>query len=300
MTTIPMPTSPTPPVSLHPTPAWDTVAREQVRSVGLALRREGVMFAALLLLLAWQLLGSVAAMLRNVDTDPSHHWRGTTLAFDTELAILVALAAFLLPRAVWRGEAAARRWYHAAMPVAEAEHTLTRVAAGWGWLMLGVLVFDLALIVVSAVGARMAAGTPLVVVYPHAPGNAWQWLVPFTAATVAYLLGSAFVLASRYPWRWLAGITLGYTLAFSLIGQYATPRRDAWRTYDLLKGDFGLFATITGQRPVSHVIGAVDGREMLYTGWSPDARTWLLGTLLWTAVGAALLWYSIRRRRDAA
>ncbi|HEU4631455.1 MAG TPA: hypothetical protein VFS08_17005 [Gemmatimonadaceae bacterium] len=263
--------------------------REQLRSVGLALRREGVIFAAVLLLMVWQMAASIAAMLRHVDTDPSHHWRGTNVVFETELAILVAIAAFLLPRAVWRGEPAARRWYRAAMPVDEPDHTLTRAAAGWGWLMVGVLVFDLALVAVSVIGTRMASGTPLVVAYPHAPGKAWQWLVPFTAATVAYLFGSAFVLASRHPWRWVLGIVIGYILAFSVISEYVAPGPNAWRAYDLLKGDLGLYATITGQTGVlrtSPVFHTADGQALLYTGWSPDVRTWLLGTLLWGAAGA--------------
>ena len=36
----------------------------------------------------------------------------------------------------------------------------------------------------------------------------WQWLLPFAAGTVGYLLSSALLLGTRHPVRWIAGAVL--------------------------------------------------------------------------------------------
>ena len=124
-------------------------------------------------------------------------------------------------------------------------------------------------------------------------------MVPFTAATLAYVFGSVFVLASRYPWRWIVGVVAGYTLMFSLMDHFA-PRPDGWRAFDLWNGSLGVVATLTGQMPIPRMVTVVNGEQWAFMRWTTDVSTWLVGTLLWGAVGGALLWYAISRRRDAA
>jgi hypothetical protein len=286
-------------IALHPAPRWAAVAREQLRSVGLVLRREGMIFAALTALVAWGSISGIPAMLRRADGAGAQGGHVTTTVFDSDLAILVAIVAFLLPLAVWRGEPAARRPYHAAMPVGERAHTLTRVAAGWCWAMLGVLAFELVLLAMAAVAERMVQGSSITIRYPHAPGDLWQWLVPFTAATLAYVVGSAWVLASRYPWRWILGPVAGYAIAFASLDHLA-PRAGGWRAYDLWNGNLGVVATLTGQMRVPRVYTVVNGEQWVFTQWRPDASTWLVGTAVWGVVAGALLWYAIARRRDVA
>lgn len=73
---------------------------------------------------------------------------------------------------------------------------------------------------------------------------AWQWLVPFTAATVAYTLASAAVVGSNYPWLF-EGAVLAFGIASTARNlQHALRRRDV---ASIWKGYYGVTAALFGQ-----------------------------------------------------
>ena len=107
--------------------------------------------------------------------------------------------AFLLPFGVWQGEDPSRRTYHWMMPVARHTHTLTRVLAGWVWLMAATFVYLVVGIVIVLITQRIT-GEP----QSYGPSfAAWEWLVPFTVGTVVYMFVSAAAVGSRQPIAWI-------------------------------------------------------------------------------------------------
>lgn len=113
---------------------------------------------------------------------------------------------------------------------------------------------------------------------------AWEWVVPFTAATVAYLYGSTAVLGSERPWRWIGGILIGFLLGllvFDALGEREA-KRILWLVVD---GYYGLEAALFG-----------DIRAGRYQPNS--AVRWLGATALWGAPGVVGVWLAAYRRRE--
>jgi hypothetical protein len=168
--------------TLHPTPRGRDVVREQVRIVGLGLRREALVTAVVLGILTLRIgidivHGSAAAWF-----DSDDEWFG------------VVLGSFFFPFAVWRRERRFGPAFLWTLPVDRRRLALAKVFAGWVWLMTALSLFgvwQLALAVLSGV-------TDAQIVPPAA----------FTEASIMYLFGSALVLGLRHPLRWLLG-TLG-------------------------------------------------------------------------------------------
>jgi hypothetical protein len=202
-------------------------------------------------------------------------------------AVLAALFAAL---AVWKGEDPARRGYHWSLPVGHAGHALAKAFAGWAWL-------------VAAIGAYMAwlGGLALatgggVGVEPSLSGYdataEWRWLVPFAGATILYLFGTALALASRHPWRWLAGGAVGIAFLTSWAASMGggTPLHDA--VWTLWHGEYGLRPALTGLAPDPYVFSKGHGR--FHSGlWvlRPSFGAWISAASLWLAasLGAATL-----------
>lgn len=236
------------------------IMREQISAVGVALRKERRIFFAVLAVLA--VLGIVGA----IRATGNNHKMG--FSYDIGVSMPMVLAALFLPFSVWRGEDPARRTYHWAMPIARGPHTLMKVVAGWLWLTLGTIVY---LLFVVAMGAAMGyiTGSP----YEHASVPAWQWLVPFTATTIAYLLITIVVVASDHPWAWIGGILAGYLIAFLFLN--ALDMGDVARALGkVVDGQYGLNAAIFGHlsdRPF---------RE-------PGLDRWLGAALIWGAIAIA-------------
>lgn len=256
-------------ISLHPTPHWQSVAREQLRAVGTALRKEGTLFLAALGLLG---AGAIGAAIRAAG-DPRAHM---DMRYEPEAAVLVALVGLLIPFGVWRSEDPTRRSYHWAMPLPRGPHTLTKAAAGWLWLMAAVAVYVLFIAALAAAVAQIA-GEPR---GDHSV-SAWEWAVPFTSASVAYLLGSTAVLLSEHPWRWIGGLTIGYLAAMAFTDALDL-RAAEEATGHIMGGYYGMQAALFG-----HIDAAAN---------QPSAERWLGATLLWGAIGAvgvglAAYWY---------
>lgn len=69
----------------------------------------------------------------------------------------------------------------------------------------------------------------------------WHSVVPFTAITIAYLVGSILVLASDHPWVWLAGIFVGLLVLNATL--QAAGLDEAMRSLGtLVNGHYGLVA----------------------------------------------------------
>lgn len=256
--------------ALHDPPPLRVAAREQASAMGVSLRNDALIFLGLLLLF---LVFGVTHAFR-IAGDPNHQ---SSIEYGPAGAVPMLVIAFLLPFVAWRGEDPAHRAYHWAMPVPRAAHTLLKVGAAWLWLVLGVAAY-LAFIAILSWSTAAITGY-----WPEARGPAWEWLVPFTAATVCYLLASALVVGSRHPWRWVF-IVLGVWL-------FGAGYVDAM---DLRELGRALAAIWSGRLGVQSVLIADVGRH------ADDASRltwWLAATALWGA-GAlvALLWATWWRR----
>src|SRR5689334_20978175 len=100
---------------LNPVPAWHAVAREQFRSVGVALRREALVAAGL--------MGLLSVWIGYLQVETHGHME---VSFNPEAGIPAVILALLIPMAVWKGEDPARRGYHRAMPVGHGAHAVMR------------------------------------------------------------------------------------------------------------------------------------------------------------------------------
>jgi hypothetical protein len=267
--------------ALHEAPRWRAVAVEQLRAVGLFTRGVG---GALIALFGVMLLVVINGAMRTHEMEVNHTGKGTMdLGYAPQISSLFAALAFLYAFSVWHDEDPSRRSYHWLMAVRRDLHTLTKVLAGWIWVLLATVA---GLLATKAMGSV----TSLITGHPQPPylGAWWTWLVPFTSVTVAYLLSSAFVVGTRRPLIWMAGVvaiyigllstllTLGYPEAATIVGR-------------IYNGHYGLVAALAGQ---------VDWQD-------PDLRTlvqgpsrWLVATALWGGGSTVLLVAMARRRGE--
>lgn len=257
-------------IALHSAPSRSTVFGEQLRSVFLALRKESLAFAGTLVVLA--ALAAYAAL--RAGNDPRE---GMHLSYSVVATVPIALVALLIPFSVWRTEDPSRRAYHWAMPVARAPHTLIKLVCGWIWVMCAVVVYLLWIVLVGLMiqAIRGSMGT-----VHWAP--AWTWLVPFTATTVTYLITSIAAIASDHPWRWIAGVTLGYFVLIAFLG--VLQMHDAERALGTItSGYYGLTAAAFGA--VQHFGG-------------PSVERWIEATLVWGALSVIGVGLAAARRPE--
>lgn len=287
---------------LHRPPLLRDVAAEQLRVVGLAVRREATATAALLAAISILTL--------------SYAWRiGETLSFDgvddvAGLALLAAAVALVAPMAVWKGEerfGSSPLWF---LPVDHRRHALLKVGAGWAWLMVAVAAAILWIFLLTRLGGgRFGAGEAVFVLgAPEISGARsivwttpwWQWAAVSTGATAAYLLGSAFLIGTRHPWKWLVGMSLGLFLLVMLVDALQ------WRTgpFDLVMerlvlGRYGADVLLTGGTETLETAARLPSGEAVMA-WRrlPSAGEWALATLLWNGIGLAALVAAASRRRD--
>lgn len=164
--------------TLHPAPRGRDVVREQIRIVGLSLRREALVVAVVL---------AIGTVLVAIDIA-----RGNAATwFDSDGWFPIGFIAFFFPFAVWRRDRPFGPAFLWTLPVDRRPLALARVFAGWVWMMTALAVF---------VGLERA----LALLSGVTNGD----LVPpvaFIAATVLYLFGSALVVGLRHPLLWLLG-----------------------------------------------------------------------------------------------
>ena len=257
---------------LHPGPRRAGVAREQLRAVGLSLRREGAMAAGLLAMLsvalAWDQARSYSAFV-----------------LEPEMGIPAAIVALLVPMAVWKGEGPGRRGYHHAMPVDRGAHALARGLAGLAWML-------------AAVGAYYAwlAGLTLAVGGWARYDAAYRWAAPVVGAVVLYLVGTALTLRAAHPWRWLGGGAAGY-LFLKLMWESDRGFAPYAMVNAVLRGRYGLLTVLDGRTPMRfRGVSTWDGHEFFYMARVANLTAWLTSVWIWLAVATALfVWAAYRQ-----
>lgn len=301
-------------MQLSPEPTRGVVLVEQLRTVGLGLRKEAVVFSLLLAGLGTLLLRMLSrpGVLGNFDFQP-----GAVVNF-------MVLAA-VTPIFVWRAESPERRTYLWSTPVSRRSGQVLKLASGWLWTMLGVggIVawgWAMALITDGLIWARehriemadLTADAAFEVVGGIALYQyqlpAWLMLVPFALATILYLGSSVVVLSTNHPQRW-AAILLGVVLGVYMLDQAgeAAERRvltaslgrtplyseiaDEDRFLERLLGreaPYGLTNLVDPEPSVSEVI---PGTNKPLSVRRANLSNWLSATAIWG--GLALLAASI-------
>jgi hypothetical protein len=260
--------------ALHPVPRRADVALEQVRAVGMSLRREGAAAAGVLALvgtvIAWdQLHGAYSA---RVDLNPG-------------MLVPAAVLALLLPVAVWKGEGPERRGYHHAMPVDRGVHAVTRTLAGLAWMLAALGAYFGWLALAAALTGGFVREVP-----------AFRWVAPVTGAVVLYLLGSALALRVAHPWRWLGGAAVVQLFLRALAGPFGDGL-PLYRALDtVVRGRFGIATVATGLTPEWVHRATFAGRDVVYAHYFPVFGSWLLATWVWLAIAITLfLWAAYRQ-----
>lgn len=253
--------------TLQSSPPWSAVAREQLRAVGLAIRAEVLIVLALLI--GFLIMG--VAMAIRAANDPHVN---VGFMYGAAASIPMSIVALLLPFSVWRGEEPSRRDYHWSLPVERVQHTLTKVGTGWVFLMLLVAAYVLFLLGLWANSVFIAGEESRV------SAQLWEWIVPFTAATVAYLVVSAIVVGSDHPWRWVFGVAVVFLFVFAMLSAVNLDAvRDAFT--GSLTGAYGFNAAVFGQVEAGH---------------APSVARWLGATGVWMLIGVLGLVVAMRRR----
>ena len=279
-------------IALHTEPRWRTVAVEQIGTLRVFLRRTGLLLFALYGAgIVVCIRGAVVtrnardAFLRSHDlaaahTTPYH----VNFTYSPQTSVLIMLIAFLLPFGVWQDEDPRRRSYHWMMPVARHTHTLTKVFAGWVWLMLATLLYLIVAVAIVLITERIM-GEP----QSYAPSFAtWEWLVPFTVGTIAYMFASSATVGSRQPLVWIVGVIALYAIIIYLlvVGEYPEAAR---KVSSLFSGEYGVAAA---------ALGRIDAFDAVHRQSYSSLSRWLGATAIWGTIGAALLVWTAYRRPE--
>lgn len=225
-------------LELSPEPARGAVFLEELRAVGLGMRRELIALAVIVLgsglLFSWLVF---------------YYDEKESFPFQPDRVIAFVIVAIVIPLGVWRAENPERRTYLWSLPLSRRSGHVAKLVSGWFWTMLATALIPLwwwamALVTNSLVWERpiyiermdLADGSSLELVggiatYVYSlPG--WLLLVPFGFATILYLAGSTLALATNHPFRWGIGLwCLGMALGgLAELGQDAELKEIVERT----------------------------------------------------------------------
>ena len=284
-------------------PAMKAVWIEQLRVVGLAIRREGALAGVVLAIGSLGVIAiSTMPVLQATFNEEMHQ-----LLFDPAeppWGFLAVIAALLLPLVVWKGE---RRFGDTplwSMPVDHRRHALLKVAAGWVWLMAilgaalvcvtlttlvsgGTLgVDEVRLLVLDPVGAT--AGTPGATEPVNWTTPWWEWALPFTSATAAYLLASTLLLATARPLFWAAGLWAA--------GMVVLGVADIWEIGWIERASDHV-AWYIGADSFTHGMQLPTGRRDVWT-LLPTAKMWTASSAIWISLGLAGVLMASSRARN--
>ncbi|HEX8671857.1 MAG TPA: hypothetical protein VF710_08220 [Longimicrobium sp.] len=290
----------------HSTPPLREVLGEQVRAVGYALRRPALAAAALVtvgtLLLAIQIMREPAAM-----------------DFSPESQMLPGVLGLLFPIAVWQGEKRFGDGFLWTLPVDRRRHALSKVLAGWVWLMAAVAFFILwlAVLALASGGSFLGEETRQLASATDGVANAvyftmtrtirWRtqpvlWIVPFTAATGTYLLASALGLGVRHPLRWIAGVVLAFFLVVVALEATHTVRFSmgpARLVSSIYNGPYGLDALLTARtESLRTEMFLGNGKRVPVWLGLPHLGQWAAATVGWMLGGLVALWAAASRHRE--
>ena len=287
------------------TPAFAAVWREQLRIAGLSIRREAVIAATLLGLfcVVAVVVARVPALSRLIDDGSLANFRLDPA--EPGFGLWGVCAALLLPLLVWKGERPFGDTPIWSLPVDHRRHALTKVAAGWVWLMvfLGGALLCVVLAVVAGGGALGVDEVRQVITdgagfFDGAAGATrgvawttpwWEWVLPFTSATAAYMLASALLLATAYPFRWavalwvLGVVPVGVTEFFEI---------------DSLQRGIDLVAWFVGGEDFARGVRLPTGEWA--QGWLllPSMGMWVASAAFWISLGFACVVTASGRVRD--
>lgn len=283
-------------------PEARTVVTEQAWAVGLAVRRELLAAGAFLvsLLLALTIIGLAPGLAVQIDIDGP-----IVLNPEDALGYMAVIVGLVFPLAVWKGEAPFGDTQLWTLPVDRQRHALIKVGAGWAWLtgLIAAGMLCLALGVLVSGGSVGESGTRLLFV--DGPGTTrpvpwstpwWQWVMPFTAATAAYLLASALILGTKRPWFWAAGAWLLFLgLGVAAEGGGFSWLEAAFRVVFLESFDFAASGGTDTLR--GHIM--VPGDRAIRAWWGlPSFGRWAGATAGWLGLGLVGVWAAARRHRE--
>lgn len=282
----------------HP-PAYRAVLAEQFRTVGLAAWREAAAITALLAIAA------VAAIAARVGASEAAEGQPAGMP-------VFVIVGFLAPFVFWKGEkpfGASHLW---TLPVDRRRHAVAKALTGWAWLMLSIAGFLGWLVAVTLLsGGTVGAEETRLMLPPGWNGEPvsralavswttpWQWAVPFTAGTIAYLFGTALLLGTRRPLRWGAALLASFVVLSALAtaeghgGWLGTGARA------LFNGPVGLDGALSGGVGLSTEVVTTDGQLAVAWEGVQTARRWLQSTAVWMLLGGFALWAALRRHREA-
>ena len=287
------------------TPAFEAVWREQLRIAGLSIRREAVLAVTLLGLfcLGAVVMARVPALSALIDDELTNFRLDPA---EPGFGLLGLFTALLLPLLVWRGERPFGDTPIWSLPVDHRRHALTKVAAGWVWLMalLGGALLCVVLATLAGGGAlgadevrqlitddaRFFAGEAEATRAVPWTTRWWEWVLPFTSATAAYMFASALLLATAYPYRWAVAlyvvtvVPVGLTMEFFEI--------------DSLERGIDLVGWFIGAEDFTRGVRLPTGE--FARGWLllPSAGMWAASAVFWIGLGVACVLTASARVRD--
>lgn len=284
-------------------PSARAVLAEQIRAVGLSLRGEALLLGVLVGFISF---GVVMAI-----------WRESLVVdLRTDNHPLFAMLGALMPFAVWFGRDRLREGSFFVMPVEHRRHALLRALAGLFWLLVVVSALLLwhALLTLVSGGSFGAETTRLVLANAQAAAAvdaatlrevswttpAWQWLLPFTSATIAYALMSALNLATKHPLRVVGGVLIAILLLGAATGEYVFEWLRIGLHYVLVH-PWGLDTVLLGGSESLKTQVHVPAFEYATTTvWRalPTLGAWLGATLLWSVLSIIALWAATLRLRE--
>jgi len=258
---------------LHPTPAWTTVAAEQVRVVGLRLRTALLLLGLAFLILCAGVL-NMAWSTRQTNLEGIGHAE-MLFGFSPEMSVVVAVLATVLALLVWQEAEPSRRTYFMSMPVAGDVHLVTKALAGLVWAAVLTAAILVGVGVLGGIAVRLAGNAGA----RSAPVYAWEWGVPFTAMAIAYALSSAAAIGSRLPVIWIVSLAAAYGALVGLLNLAGMPHASnvvatVWSGY------YGLSAALSG-----HINAFNVAQGYSYPSWS----RWLGTAGLWGAMSGILV-----------
>lgn len=287
------------------TPAFRAVWREQLHVVGLSIQREVVIAAALLGLfcLAGVVLARFPALLALMGEGSLADFRLDPA--EPGFPLFGVFAALLLPLIVWKGERPYGDTPIWSLPVDHRRHTLTKVATGWVWLMviLGGALLCVVLATLAGGGALGADEVRQLITdragFSDGAAGAtrsvawttpwWEWVQPFTSATAAYMLASALLLATAYPFRWAVVLYVLGVVPFGVLEFFEI---------DSLQRGVDLFAWFIGAEDFVRFVRLPTGE--FARGWLslPTTGLWVASAVFWISLGVACVVTASSRARD--
>jgi hypothetical protein len=271
--------------SLHPTPSSQTIATEEFRAVGLAIRTEAFFFVGALILFVVLI---VASAVHFSQTHEAPHHMGFT--YGAAGSIPMFLVGLLIPFGIWRSEDPSRRAYFWSTPIARGPHTIMKLLSGWGWLMIATVLY-LLFIVAMAITVPMITGEAAW----QATTPGWEWVAAFTASTLGYLLTSIVVIGSDHPWRWIGGVLIGYGVLLAVLTSFGMG--DVARAINTITdGSYGLKAALFGS--VTGVSGSVTVRGSHEVVDRLSMGSWMIAMPLWIVCSAIAVTIASHRHHE--